>query len=822
MKKLFQILFKNKKIIDNKLILCVVTLVITTLTIFVALNALPLLEESLKLDLRKTTVGESEYTVTHKDNELFQGLSNEGFEKLDILALDGTIEGEKDANINIWGANYNDFKKVFGNTYQERGEVDFPDSLNEDELLISPELSDKLNISNGSKVNINLYDQQIPVTVKIAPKDNFFVISNEDLAILNGDILYDELGLDNDLVSLSYLYSVDDGNIIDNLIDENGNLYIRESIDPEYISGNMSTYYGVEALILVFILLIASDIVKSTALIYVSERSKFIGTLRSNGAEKKSILKLFTKISLRIMQIGSIIGMILGFGLILVFASTAIGMENPFDSIDIIFLGISIVITLAIAVFLTTTSFRKPVKQLLLQSDRSLILDDVSKDMQYEVNKKHHIIYPILLIILIPLGFLVSEFNMYVILLYSIILIYILIKSIKVLFTAITTYIRRKTGKGTTLIAGKNVGSNIYLRKTLSLTSTISLFITIVGILIFSILFAMTSFYQDYKSDAFIRVDDELSFNEEEISQLESLPHITDTYKYYSGNVTINGEDSQRQVVVVGLDDPIEYDENFFNMQTTWLEGFEPSTFNEDKNAIISQVTSNRFGFELGEEIKLDDGDIEENYTIVGITPSLQELGDLTYISRYDSDFANGANYNGVYIRSTDTEALEEDAEDIFFDREFRYRDVSEMQENDVTNGMQVIIFFVAFAGLVALTSITGIYSNYKLSYIMRKKEFAVLYSSGYSKKHILKILVSEIIIISSIGYIIGFLVLLIVKKPLENLMELVELPISLNIRPEIFLAMFIVVAIMTLINIILAVKFSRISKDRVVEELKM
>lgn len=125
------------------------------------------------------------------------------------------------------------------------------------------------------------------------------------------------------------------------------------------------------------------------------------------------------------------------------------------------------------------------------------------------------------------------------------------------------------------------------------------------------------------------------------------------------------------------------------------------------------------------------------------------------------------------------------------------------------------------FAMLVMLTSIAGIYSNYKLSYIMRKKEFAILGSVGYNKKHILSILLKEVIIISLLSYFVGIVVLALIKKPLEIILGYIELPIDIQMNPIIFLALLIVVCMMMLINIVLAMKSCKSINKSLVEEIK-
>ena len=73
MQELKEKLFGVKKK-DVKLILYLITVIVTAATIFISINSLILLEESMKQDLRQTTVGNADLILQHKDSELF-GLS---------------------------------------------------------------------------------------------------------------------------------------------------------------------------------------------------------------------------------------------------------------------------------------------------------------------------------------------------------------------------------------------------------------------------------------------------------------------------------------------------------------------------------------------------------------------------------------------------------------------------------------------------------------------------------------------------------------------------------------------------------------------------
>ena len=389
-----------------------------------------------------------------------------------------------------------------------------------------------------------------------------------------------------------------------------------------------------------------------------------------------------------------------------------------------------------------------------------------------------------------------------------------------------------KVRKGVVNIAAKNVCTNVYLRKALALSTTISLFVTIVGVLIFSVLNAMTSFYRDYKVDAYVRVLDDNPFTEQEIKQILELGQIKDSFEYSMARVNIIGKDEKRNVKVVGLDDIDKYDSKVMSLHLKWLNEYDSSQFPEDNNMILSQILCNRFGVNLGDSITLDDGEKQIKYKIVGVTSSLQELGDAIYVSKYNKEFCKGFQTNGIYLFADNMSELEENIDDLLGEREYVFKDVTDLKKNDVTNGMQVILFFViiwlnrsnliVFAIIISLTSIAGIFSNYKLSYMKRKKEFAVLSSCGYSRKSILQVVVCEVINSSLLAYASGIAILFVLKKPIENLMKLVELPIELNINQYVFLALLFIILITALFNCVLTVSLCKVGKGKLIEELKL
>lgn len=808
---------------DSKLRLCLIAVIVTSIVIFISINALSLLEESMKQDLRKTQSGCSDYIVKSMNEDLFEFDGIENADALPVISLRGKLtSGSSYIGCNVWGVDYSGFLKVFGDTYNESGEVEYPASIDEKQVIISSKLCDKLRLNSNDKVELSFKGVSFELNVVCAPKDNYFAKSNDEDIIVSKAIFTDLLENSDKKASVLYLYNVNDkSNFKDKFAEKYPDLLLSDAIDPVYISQNMMTYYGVEFFIFIFILMVAFDIIGSSGNIYIIEKSKDIGTLRSVGYTKTNIMSKYRAMAFRLAMKGVVSAIIIGTIGILAAAKFAIGLKNPLDGMNIIFYAIALVFTFIVMVFMCITSFSKPLKKLFDKSDRSLLLEDASSDLKVNTMKNYNWAFVVLAICLCIVFSIGIKMNIYVSMVLSTVYFVALFRSIKFIFMLISDKIRKTVKRGTFTIALKNVSGNYYLRKTLNLTMIVSLFIIIIGSLIFSVLSAMTSFYKDYNVDAFARTENNVEISEEELENIRSLDEVTYLYSYYRGKATVKVNSNSRKVTVLALDDLTEFDKECMSLHLKWLSGVEPASFSTGNNVVVSEILMVRYDLKLGDEIEFDDGTYQKRYKIVASTSSLQELGDLVYVSRNDKEMFDGSVINGIYLKSNNVKVLEDKISGILYDKDLIFKDVTSIRENDMINGMQVIIFFIMFAMLVALTSVTGIYSNYKLSYIMRRKEMAILGSVGYSNKMILSILSKEVSIISLLSFVVGIGILLLLKKPLEIFLRFVDIPIQIQINLYLYIGLFIVIVFMMIMNIILAKRSCRNINNALIEEIK-
>lgn len=812
----------RKKKIDTKIKLCFLIALVSALTLCVALNALPILEESLRQDLRQSTVGKAEYILSKKEKGLFKTFpSTKNYKVAGALDLGGQIKkGDKKRKIDVTGMHYPEFKTIFGDPYREKGDVNYPDRLESNSVLVSPKLAMFLGVADGDDVELSLYGTTKKFKVKLAPKDNYYVRANENQVIVDKKEIGKWLDIDEGESTQNYIYDVNDREALRRDFKDESAYALEKSINDQYIQTTLKTYFGIDLVVLIFTLAIAYDIMSAAGLIFIKERAKEIGTYLSVGFEKRDVLKKFRRMAVKIGAWGGLSGIIVALIAVQVFAQKS--LSTSFLKIDgmPLYFSVSALCSLLLICALMMKSFLSPLRDLLKQSTRSLLLSDHSVSVQTKKAEKKEglfiLLTCVLILIIYSLGNAWGQVKALLILPLS----FTTYKSIQLIFNYLIEKISRRTGEGMGLIALKNISTNFYLKKTLLLTTKISIFMVIVGVLIFSILEAMTGFYKDYYADAFIRLDPTESFSLQEKNAIDRIEGVEETLYYSSQTVDLKVDGQTRGVSALGLDDIDAYNKNFVHMKPVWKDGFSAEDFSEGRYVVLSEILMNKYNLGLGDDISIQSGDEQSTFEIVGYARSLQNMGDLIYLNRKEPSFANGMPLNGVYLKGEIPDDLEENIPN-FLEEEFSYKNVTHMREDDLTNGMQVIVFFLSFGLLVAVTSLAGIYGNYKLSYFTRRREFAVLSSNGFSRGQIKKVLRLEIILNSGISIVVAVCLFFLFKKPIEETIKLVDLPIQLHLTGAALISLVCMIGLICLINMSLVGKSVKGSLDHIVEHLK-
>lgn len=745
------------------------TIALSCASIFVCMNGINLVKVSTEKDIRDSSVGNTQYIVYRDDNSFFSYRDIKcDAQVLGIARYPGIVKNQEDIKkCIIYGTDINDFLGVFYAELENKAVIGADGSG----AVISRTLADFLSLKPGDRLQIEINNQEYRFNVSGITKNKNYFSANSNVILIPKARMDEILGLDRDEVNRAYVYD------LSKVIDKDGVLigdgqYISPSVEPGAIDSNVSMYGAFFLLVFIFILILDVYILLGLYRVYVAERSAYIGTLRTVGATRKNIRSVLLYVNGLIAAAGAAFGVALGGAIVAVYANVSMSF-NYFKAYSGMLL-LAGVVSVLYGLSVSFAGLTVPLNRALKKTERELAAKAFGSS-QASI-KPVHIISLIGLIIIYAVTWKWYLANMILegaILVVSVIL---AISSIKAFVAVIDRLFAPKIGKGTFFIALKNVVHNTYVQKNITIITTISMLLILIGTLSSSIVKGLSSFYYDYRCESFISSNS--GFTEDEIERISKLDDVEDIYAVRSRKVILN---DHAVVSCLILEDPRGLSDEFLNLHIKWEKGFNPAEFSMGYYAVISEVEAGRSMLGYGDTIRVANGGITQEYSIKGISGSLMELGDVVYISHHAVPFNRFEIKNMILIKSDDTKSVFRQLDTAFTDKPVIKTLIQDMLERDRKNSSNIFAVFYAFSGFVVLVSMAGIVNNYKMSYLYRKKEFAVLISNGYRMSHIMKILLFEVLICSVTGSLIGLSYAFLSGNMIAVIMSLIGVGIPLS-----------------------------------------
>lgn len=813
MKKIVLGLFKTESKKGTRIPLFLITVAITCITLFASMNVVGLLYDSMEYDIRASKVGNSDFIMYEKNYNFYKkhDLGEEN-PSLDVFNTNGLLKNNQlEYKCNFMGVDLSKYQDVFAEIEGLNG--DLISDIDTNKIVISEKVSEEINVKRGDNILLEIGGISKEFNIILVDSNNTFLNSSDNMVLISGKELKNILNIDDEYVTTQYIYNTKSTKEEIESIISNDKIIVENSINEDIINSGLKSYYGILSIIFTIILISCYDILESANRIFIIERSNFIGALRSMGTTKKQIKKIFGLYSLFIGVIGSVIGVILGEVCLWGYNRIFLGGDKLNQSLSTFI--ITAVITIALSIIIMLYSVFSPLKEMLKKSDRDILLNANSVYIDNSL-KKVHFISAILLAVIIIVSNISNIRNPGFWLIGLIIAFIAVLNTIKFIYWFINRVTSIKPKKGVFIIAIKNILNNFFVRKTISTTISISLFILLICTLSISTINGLSSFYNDYNADAYLRAEE--YFSEKDMESIKSLDSV-DKYLFYSTS-TLNYNKSKK-IQIISIDNPILLEEEFINLRIEWLDGFDASTFNLGYNIVTTKILAEKYDLNLGDEVECSDAQVEQNYRIVGIADTLFELGDISYISRYQMNFKDFKEYNGVYLIANKDKSVENELSAKLKGQNYRYTSVEEMVDRDQKNSSKLFTLLYAFSIFIALTNLVGMYSNYKLSYLFRSKEMATMYSYGYDNTTIIRMVIYEIVFSSILGFVFSLGSTAILVKILENLMKVIDIPLKLVISKEIVVLLFGLIVFIAVINLSLAIKHINNSRKNLIVNLK-
>lgn len=270
---------------------------------------------------------------------------------------------------------------------------------------------------------------------------------------------------------------------------------------------------------------------------------------------------------------------------------------------------------------------------------------------------------------------------------------------------------------------------------------------------------------------------------------------------------------------VYGIDDEEFFE--FIKAEQTEEAADAIKELGNGRNAIVTNLLKSKLGLKKGDKITIDFKHSKQEYTVTGFVESSFKIGNIIFIpSSYMMEDAGLNYYTNVYIKT------DKDAATVTNEIKRKYlKNVLLIQTTkelvDMNQGHLDSIFNVikSFSVLAMLIGVIGIINNLIISFIERKRYFAIFRSIGMSKKTQEKMILIESFTIGVLGVAFGIISSCAMLSIIPNILQFILGSFDINYSIPIFiLVAMISVTIMVMVSSIPARKSSQMS---IIESLK-
>lgn len=540
------------------------------------------------------------------------------------------------------------------------------------------------------------------------------------------------------------------------------------------------------------VLLVSAFIIFSTFKVIILERMSFIGTIRSLGATKKTARKVLFTEGLFYGIFGGLVGVLLGIGILKLTIGQIFQMANM-DQMDFrLVYGQNIIISLFMAIALVGVSCLVPVLQIAKHSIRGLLFSEIKNTKHFSIVRS-----AIGAMMMISAFFLVNTSVKELRMPFSFLGILgvtvggaFLIPTITMVLTFIVRglmglLLGQHGRAATTQIAhDKTLMNNIIL---MSMGLAVILMINNFSA---SVADLVKSAYDKGNADIMMMYHPFTQEFEDTVSQIEGVTHVYSTKHIF--NVEANHGDILLPFLE-GIDGKGYADYAWNEFGHIMTEDFE-RVFQGERSIIITTLTANNNDLKKGDTIQLKLGEKWIDYKVVAVVESLMNNGNMSYI--YDGFLTEDTgieNASSMYINATgDLQKVIQSIKESSPLAMYPLITLEEMEERNTESNQSMFLLMKSISFIAMFIGSIGIFNNYVISFISRRKFMATLRSLGVSKMNLLKLFLSEAILSGLIGALsgigIGVVLIEAMKYVLEN-MNMSSSLIGYSIREILFVA---------------------------------
>lgn len=310
------------------------------------------------------------------------------------------------------------------------------------------------------------------------------------------------------------------------------------------------------------------------------------------------------------------------------------------------------------------------------------------------------------------------------------------------------------------------------------------------------------------------------------IQRVLTIPGIEAAYRFEKGygGYKINGEEKDFVGRVLGAPD-----EKFFEYYTIDVLDTEDDQaiykkLLTGKNMILSTRVKEKYNLSLNQTVQLKTAAGNKAYTIIGFFNTKKSASTSMVTSarnyRYDTKNTDRISLALQLQNQGDSDqvmaAIDKKLKNLPY---YRAQTIEKDKEEYLRENQMIITILSVFSAATALIGSIGVMNNFLVSFLSRRKSFAILTSVGMSKKQRKKLILIESAAAGFLGGIFGIVTGLIIIFMVGGLLQKIEAYLELILTPSIALSgMFGAMLICLIASISIARKSAKLS---ILEELK-
>ncbi|WP_061996040.1 FtsX-like permease family protein [Clostridium sp. ATCC 25772] len=829
---LFKFMMKN--IFEKKLrfVLIVFSIAVATAMTFASMGVSNSYNEMI-LEKMKAKVGDADLIIYSNDKNKSTFLDrteieNEITNNKAAYIFDGEGIYKSDNNIlklNIKGCEIEDLNKI--SSIKLIGSSDEGLSLKDNEVIISNNISKKLNLSVGDNINLKVEGKDITAKVKnIAINKGPFLESAGEMNVIIDNKGLSKL-LSREKLITSVLVNVDNKENIEEYKSQYKNNLpnydIKETINKEDLQNRVKQFTLPFYLMLIIVLIMAGFIIYSAYKVIIIERMAVIGTFRSIGATKCSTNIILIIESLIYGILGGGIGLILGIPILNYLCDSTNVLKSYGVETIVKINNINYIYSFLLAISISFISSIIPIMNSSKISVKEIILGTFSENKRLKLGN----LVLALIFLIIPTiylykykftgVFLVSISCPFLIFIGAALICPYFIKIFSYLFKELYRVFLGNLGA----IALDNISSSkALINNVVLLMSTLSAVIAIY-VASNSVSGLIITQYEDMNYNFKIQ-GSKLKYAKDDIYNLDYVNN-------YMEEIILNGVEVKDKDFDIKRLEGIEEDKflDFYSNVEIYddkggLQDEILKNLQSGNNIIINNILAKKKNIEIGDKIQLKIEDKEIIYNVIGFVKGdyINNLGVALVDKELLKEYISIGYENNVLIKNNNTydvtsNKLKEDLESYNLTISSKEEELKvDLQENEgLMNSLE------SFSLMALLIGSLGIMNNLMVSFMYRKKELAVLSSVGMSRVQRGYLLLIEGATIGIIGGTLGALEGIFISNFIEDITYSLDAYLKVEISIKLVVLLGALGAILIMVaSIVPIIKSSKLS---IVEEIK-